>query len=63
MADLLQNDGPISPVEAARLVLEIAGAIGQVHDQGVLILDLKPQNILLQRKNRSIPAVRNGDRC
>jgi serine/threonine protein kinase len=50
MADLLQNDGPISPVEAARLVIEIAGAIGQVHDQGVLILDLKPQNILLQRR-------------
>jgi hypothetical protein len=39
--------GPLPPREAARLVERIARAVAYIHGQGLLHLDLKPSNILL----------------
>ncbi|WP_435011882.1 serine/threonine protein kinase (plasmid) [Tundrisphaera lichenicola] len=47
LADWLLKDQTITSRQASRLVREIAGAIGHVHDRGVLNLDLKPRNIML----------------
>lgn len=39
--------GPLMPVEAAKLIRTIAGAIQTAHDAGILHRDLKPGNILM----------------
>jgi hypothetical protein len=54
--------GPLPGQHAARLVEQIAGAVGSVHRAGLLHLDLKPSNILLDSQpdapwERSAPKV------
>ncbi|MBY0461209.1 MAG: serine/threonine protein kinase, partial [Gemmataceae bacterium] len=40
--------GPVPPLEAARLMRDVARAVYHAHEQGVIHRDLKPGNILLQ---------------
>jgi hypothetical protein len=47
LAALLARDGPRAPREAARLLLRIAEALDYAHRLGVLHLDLKPGNVLI----------------
>jgi hypothetical protein len=51
-----------SPTDGARLVATIAGAVAAIHAEGLLHLDLKPSNILLDRppeaqRERATPRV------
>ncbi|WP_375136508.1 serine/threonine-protein kinase [Streptomyces sp. MA5143a] len=46
---LLFEDGPLDVRETARIGLELADALGQVHAQGVLHRDIKPANVLVRR--------------
>jgi serine/threonine protein kinase len=42
--------GPLPAAQAIRLALEIAGALEEAHDHGILHRDLKPGNILVTSK-------------
>jgi hypothetical protein len=47
LAQRLAADGPLPPLEAARLLRTLAEAMDYAHRLGVLHLDLKPANVLL----------------
>ncbi|GIE05199.1 serine/threonine-protein kinase [Paractinoplanes durhamensis] len=44
----LQSAGTLPPAEAALLLAQVAAALGQAHELGVVHRDVKPDNILLQ---------------
>ena len=44
----VHDNGPLRPDEAARILREVAWALGYAHAQGVVHRDVKPDNILLE---------------
>lgn len=47
LSDVVQDDGPLPPVWAARVGLQILSAVHAAHDMGVLHRDINPGNVLL----------------
>jgi serine/threonine protein kinase len=47
LRDYLQQQGPLGPVQAARLGLEILAALRAAHALGIVHRDVKPANILM----------------
>ncbi len=48
LAERVRARGPLGGMEAARILREVAWALGHAHGQGVVHRDVKPENILLE---------------
>jgi eukaryotic-like serine/threonine-protein kinase len=47
LRDLIKDEGPLGPAHAARIGLDILAALRAAHAAGVLHLDVKPANIMI----------------
>lgn len=54
LEQLVVEDGPLDPPTAARLGLELVAALRQVHAGGVLHRDIKPGNVLVERRGHRV---------
>ncbi|MCK7662635.1 Stk1 family PASTA domain-containing Ser/Thr kinase [Corynebacterium sp. CCM 9185] len=47
LREIVQNDGPLRPAEAARTLLPVCEALQFSHDAGIVHRDIKPANIMI----------------
>jgi serine/threonine protein kinase len=54
LLDIIEEDGPLTPAEAAHVGLEILAALRAAHAEGIVHRDVKPANILIGPGNRVV---------
>ncbi|WP_433441991.1 protein kinase domain-containing protein [Nonomuraea sp. CA-141351] len=54
LGELIRDDGPMTPVEAADIGLQLFEALRAAHAAGVLHRDVKPDNVLLTEDGRAV---------
>ncbi len=54
LSELVKQHGSLSEAEALRYIREVADALGYIHEHQMNHLDVKPGNVLLDEKGRSV---------
>jgi eukaryotic-like serine/threonine-protein kinase len=54
LLDVIEDEGPLAPAEAAKVGLEILAALRAAHAEGIVHRDVKPANILIGPGNRVV---------
>lgn len=47
LKDIIKEDGPLTPKEAASIVSQVLDALDYAHSSGIIHRDVKPQNVLI----------------
>ncbi|WP_033213931.1 serine/threonine-protein kinase [Kitasatospora phosalacinea] len=54
LADVIAEDGVLTPERAAAIALDLLGVLGAAHRQGILHRDVKPSNVLIGEDGRTV---------
>jgi len=54
LLDVIEDEGPLAPAEAATVGLQILAALRAAHSEGIVHRDVKPANILIGPGNRVV---------
>ncbi|MFC8454042.1 serine/threonine-protein kinase [Kitasatospora sp. NPDC057223] len=54
LAEVIKEDGPLGPVRAAGIALDLLGVLGAAHSHGILHRDVKPSNVLIGEDGRVV---------
>ena len=54
LLDVIEDEGPLAPAEAAKVGLQILAALRAAHSEGIVHRDVKPANILIGPGNRVV---------
>ncbi|MFJ7908348.1 protein kinase [Kitasatospora sp. NPDC096204] len=54
LADVVREDGPLSPARAAEIALDVLGVLSAAHALGILHRDVKPSNVLIGEDGRVV---------
>ncbi|MFJ9441553.1 serine/threonine-protein kinase [Kitasatospora sp. NPDC101235] len=54
LADVVREDGPLTPGRAAEIALDVLGVLSAAHALGILHRDVKPSNVLIGEDGRVV---------
>ncbi|WP_329611515.1 serine/threonine-protein kinase [Kitasatospora herbaricolor] len=54
LAEVIKEDGPLTPVRAAEIALDVLGVLVAAHSHGILHRDVKPSNVLIGEDGRVV---------
>ncbi|WP_354640990.1 serine/threonine-protein kinase [Kitasatospora camelliae] len=54
LAEVIKDDGPVPPVRAAEIALDVLGVLDEAHSLGILHRDVKPSNVLIGEDGRVV---------
>src|SRR6185369_3762946 len=54
LEERLAAEGPFSPEEAKRILVDVASALAAAHRQGIVHRDLRPSNVLIEEDSGRI---------